>query len=76
MRDEIHMLDCENIILRELKFKQTTRKSIAKTIALALRSYEDEIDWKKIGKACIEKWSPSGYEYILKLAWSGKCFKD
>jgi hypothetical protein len=79
VRDGIHMMCCEEVIMRELEFKQTTRKSIARTIALAMRSYEDEegkIDWPKIGKACIEKWSPSGYEYILKLAWSGKCFEN
>lgn len=77
MRDGIHMMDCENVILRELEFKKTTRKSIARTIAFALRSVEneeDKIDWKKIGEACIKKWSPSGYDYILRLAWSGKCF--
>lgn len=73
----ISMMDCQNTILRELKFKETTRKSISKTIALSLWSDEDKeglIDWDKIYSACVEKWSVSGYEYILKLAWSGKCF--
>lgn len=74
----ITMIDCENTILREIPFKKTTRKSIAKTIALAIRSDEDKedlIDWSKIYDACVKKWSVSGYEYILKLAHSGRCFK-
>jgi hypothetical protein len=79
MRNGIHMTNCESTILQELKMKNVTRKSISKTIRLAMQSYEDEegkIDWKKIKTACVEKWSLSGYEYILKLAWSRKCFDE
>lgn len=69
------MADCEKTLLAEIA-GQSTRRDIAQTYALALRSSErDTIDWKKVNRAIIDKWCINALEYIKKLAHSGKCFE-
>ena len=66
---------CEDVILNELKHREVTQKDIAQTYRLALRSSED-IDWGKINKAIVKRWSLSGLKRIKETAWSGKCFEE
>lgn len=71
----IELADCENVLLNEIAMKEATRKDIAKTYALALRSSEAErIDWGKVNRAIIARWSMAALTWIKKQAWSGKCF--
>jgi len=69
------LMDCTNTLLREIAEPQSTRKDIAKTYALALRS-TIETDWGAVNKAIIAKWSFSGLNWIKKQAHSGKCFEE
>ena len=71
----IELLDCTNVLLREIKDSQFKRKHIAKTYALALRS-SWPTDWRKVNQAIVDRWSNYALEYIVKLANSGKCFQD
>ena len=71
----IELADCENTLLHEIA-NGGTRKQVAKTYALALRSSEkDSINWKKVNRAIIDKWCVNALETIKSWAWSGKCFE-
>ncbi len=73
----IELADCENVLLQEISMKEMKRKDIAKTYALALKSSEfDQIDWGKVNRAIIARWSMSALTYIKDQAWSGKCFSE
>jgi hypothetical protein len=64
--------DPEGTIERELA-EGLPQREIAKTYALALRKQGD-VDWPRINRAIIERWSRTGLERIKKLAWSGRAF--
>ena len=68
---------CESMLLREIDNKVFKQKDIAQTYALSMASSEcDRIDWKKVNKAIIERWSKSGLIRIKNMAWSGRCWND
>ena len=69
----IELANCTQTLLNEIADKGFKQNSIAMTYALALRSSET-IDWAKVNKAIVKRWSISGLNRIKKLAWSGKCF--
>ena len=71
----IELCNCQQILLDEIADKSFKRKDVSKTYALALRSSED-VDWKFVNKAIIKRWSYNALNYILELAWSGKCFEE
>lgn len=62
-------------LLDEIARKRTTRKDVAKTYALAIRSSEDT-DWTAVNKAIIGRWSLSALKWIKGQAWSGRCFDE
>ena len=64
----MEMVCCEITILNEIKQKECKRKDIALTYYFCMVSKED-IDWEKINKAIIKRWSFSGLEYIKKEAY-------
>jgi len=70
----IELVDCTNVLLREISDKEFKRKNVAKTYALALKS-SYPTDWARVNKAIIKRWSLSALEYIKNLAWSGRCFE-
>ena len=67
--------NCTQHILGEIADKTFTRRDVAQSYALAMRSSEPT-DWATVNAAIIERWSPSALEYIKELAWSGKCFRQ
>ncbi len=72
----IELGNCENTLLAEIAIPQLYRRDIAKTYALAMKSSEcGLIDWAKVNRAIIGRWSVSGLEYIKQQAWSGKCWE-
>lgn len=73
METQFELADCTNTLLREIADRQFKRRDVAKTYALALRSSE-LVDWGRVNCAIITRWSPSGLEYIKRLAWNGKAF--
>ena len=72
----MEMLGCEATILNEISHKICKRNDVALTYYFCMVSSKD-IDYKKINKAIIERWSFSGLEYIKKEAnkWFNKKWK-
>jgi len=64
----MELLCCESTILNEIKQKECKRNNIALTYYLCMASSE-EVDWGKINKAIMERWSRSGLNYIKTEAW-------
>ncbi len=66
----------KDLALAEIAQKSSTRKDLAKTMALIIRNGNmPQEDVKEIMTAALARWSQSGVDYILKLAWSGKAFE-
>lgn len=71
----IELANCESTLLREIAEPSWTRRLVAQTYALALRSSErGKVDWKKVNQAIVERWSLSALNWIKRQAWSGKCW--
>lgn len=49
------------------------QKDISQLYALALKS-SYPTDWKNVNTQIIERWSISGLERIIRMAWSSSCF--
>lgn len=70
----IRMTNCESTLLMEIASKKSKRKDIAFTYRMALEAEverRERIDWVKINRAIIERWSESGLVWIKRHAWSG-----
>jgi hypothetical protein len=69
------LADCEAHLLREIADPAMKRKDVAQSYALAMKSSErDSVDWGKVNRAIIARWSQSALNWIKEQAWSGKCF--
>jgi len=55
-------------LLDEINRKEFKQRNVAATYSLALRTIDD-VDWVKVNRAIIERWSRSGLERIKKMAW-------
>lgn len=67
------LMCCESTLLSEIPHPEMTKKCVAMTYRLALESSE-KVDWAKVNKAIIDRWSFSALHDIKNWAWSGKCF--
>ncbi len=67
----IEMVCCEDTLLDELAGgRAVTRRMVALTYAFAICSSEHStIDWSRVNKAIIERWSPHALEWIKREAW-------
>jgi len=66
---------CENVLLEEIGNPKMKRRDVAKTYALTLRSSDSKrVDWGKVNRAIIARWSESALLWIKQQAWSGKAF--
>lgn len=65
---EVELCCCEFVLLNEISMKEIKRDSIALTYRMAMDSSE-KIDWAKINKAIMNRWSLSGLKYIKNKAW-------
>lgn len=71
------LANCENVILREVAMPEMKRRDIAQTYRLAMESSEcQRINWGKVNRAIMERWSKSGLIWIKEAAHSGRCFKQ
>lgn len=59
-----------------LSDKSLKRNDVAELYGMLLRTPDQGIDWAKINKAIMERWSFNALKYIKEKAWSGKCFKE
>lgn len=64
---EIILHDVENMALDEIE-GGCTRDAVAQTLAFGIWQ-EDDIDWPRINKAILGRWSEYGREYVLRKAW-------
>jgi len=65
---KIELMFPQDIILEEIAANEFKRKEVALTYAFCIESSE-EIDWKRINTAIVERWSRSGLGYIKRMAW-------
>jgi len=66
----IEMMCCEDTMLDELASPGVTRRMVALTYAFALCSSErDTIDWRRVNRAIIDRWSPHALHWIKTEAW-------
>lgn len=57
-------------ILVEIEENKKTQPAIAKTLASVIMCGKiNNVDWKKINAAIVERWSPSARERVLTMAW-------
>ena len=64
----ITMSDPENQILREIE-EGHTQDSIALTYAFCIRDHQDVVDWSKINRAIVGRWSIHAMTHIKRMAW-------
>ena len=70
MSFQFELVDCTNVLLREIAMKESKQRHLARTYRLALQS-TDKTDWAKVNRAIIERWSKAGLKKIKELAWKG-----
>jgi len=61
-------VDWEALIMQEIGNQKCTRKEVAHTYSVLLRSHPAP-RFAPINKAIVDRWSLSGLEYIKELAW-------
>lgn len=67
----INMVGCTDAILQEVGCKEASRKDVALSYAMAIKSQADGADspdWGKINRAILDRWSMSALEFIKKRA--------
>jgi hypothetical protein len=64
----IEMVNVEGTIEMEIA-AGAARKSVAMTYAFGLRQ-KDKIDWARVNKAILVRWSPRGLHWIKERAWA------
>lgn len=70
MTARIELVDCERVILEEIAEKSTTRDDVALTYAMTMLSSESKtVDWPRINRAIIERWSMNALVYVKTQAW-------
>ncbi len=70
----IVMTDCQETILREIATPSLKQLDVAQSYALTMESGE-QVDWAKINKAIMDRWSKSGLIRIKEMAHRGTCWK-
>ena len=60
--------DPENQIMQEIE-EGHTQDSIALTYAFCIRDHRYSVDWKKINRAIINRWSKHAMIHIKQTAW-------
>lgn len=68
----INLVCCTQVILDELSWPQTTRKSVGLTYAMAMKSQAqgaDKPDWPTINNAILKRWGHRGLETVKRRAW-------
>lgn len=64
------LVDCENVLLGEIADKRLKREDVAQTYALTLMSSErDQVDWFRVNRAIMARWSMAGLKWIKKRTW-------
>jgi hypothetical protein len=62
------LCDCASVLLEEIARPESTRKDVAITYSLALRSSEP-VDWAAVNRAILGRWEKSSLIWIKDRAW-------
>jgi len=65
----IELADPEGQLLEEIADPKMTRRQVALTYGLAVRGDQSRVDWPRVNRAIVARWSPSTLEWIKKFAW-------
>jgi len=72
----VEMVDVEERILREIADPRMKRRDVALTYAFGVRQTgavygtTEQIDWPKVNRAIIDRWSLSALKWIKEEAWA------
>ena len=64
----VRLADPEGQLLAEIADPATTARSLVLTYAFALLD-QDRVDWPKVNRAIIGRWSPAALDRIKRDAW-------
>ena len=64
----IELADPEGQLLGEIADPKMTRRDVALTYRLALKT-QDRVDWPKVNEAIVRRWSVAALKYIRAFAW-------
>ncbi len=64
----VELVNPDRVILEEIAMPKMTRNSVALTYAFCLRQ-RDDVDFGKINRAILSRWSFSALDYIKARAW-------
>lgn len=65
----VTMCDVQGQLEREIADKRMTRSDVATTYAFGIRDCPDEIDWAKINRLIIDRWSLNALKFVKESAW-------
>lgn len=65
----ITMVDVQGQLEREIADRRMARKDVALTYAFGIRDCRDEVDWPKVNRLIIDRWSLNALKYIKEHAW-------
>jgi len=68
--NRIEVCDPEELIERECTDPVITRDNVASSYALAMRVTSRKVDWSRINRAIVARWSMAGLVYIKRAAHS------
>jgi len=71
----MELVNGTEILLKEIASKACTKRHVAQTYALAIRS-RYPTDWAQVNAAIMARWSISALNDIKRMAWSGTCFAN
>jgi hypothetical protein len=63
------MVDVQGQLEREIADGRMARKDVALTYAFGIRDCPDGVDWPKVNRLIIDRWSMAGLVYIKEHAW-------
>ena len=64
----VELWNLERVILEEIENPKINRNSVALTYAFCLRE-NDQINYRRINRAILDRWTFSSLEYIKARAW-------
>lgn len=64
----IELADPQGQLLEEIADPKMTRRQVALTYGLAMRS-QDRVDWGTVNRAIVDRWSLSALDWIKQFAW-------
>lgn len=65
----VTMVDVEGQILREIADPKMKRDDVKLTYAFGIRDCPDDVDWRRVNHAILDRWSMNALKYIKEGAW-------